>query len=170
VISLLDGDDPTTLANIRPPKNPEFEEFYAVHFQPLTVQIFAYTMNLAVAQDIVQEAFCRGLARWKKVTASEDPVAWVRRAAWDLVSRRYRRGVPRTPGAVRLSANQLAMARALSTLPPAQRRAVILHYLADLPASEIARQEDVAESAVMSWLNRGRTALAAQLDEYGERS
>jgi RNA polymerase sigma-70 factor (ECF subfamily) len=59
----------------------------------------------------------------------------------------------------------VALTQALATLPERQRRAVILHYLADLPISEVARQEGVGENTVKSWLYRGRTGLAAQLTE-----
>jgi RNA polymerase sigma-70 factor (ECF subfamily) len=45
---------------------------------------------------------------------------------------------------------------------------VVLHYLADLPVAEIARQEGVSEGTVKSWLHRGRTALAAHLTERTE--
>ena len=52
---------------------------------------------------------------------------------------------------------------ALATLPPAQRRAVVLHYMADLSVAEIADQEGVAVGTVKSWLHRGRVALAARI-------
>jgi RNA polymerase sigma-70 factor (ECF subfamily) len=54
----------------------------------------------------------------------------------------------------------------LAQLPPAHRRAVILHYLADLSTRDIAEQESVAESTVRVWLHRGRSALAELLAEH----
>ncbi|WP_238006904.1 SigE family RNA polymerase sigma factor [Dactylosporangium sp. AC04546] len=156
-----------------PPRGVTFEEFYAVTFQPLTIQVFAYTGDLAAAQDLVQEAFCRALARWKQVGGFDDPAAWVRRVAWNLATSRWRRARVAAQFARRHrpehvaapSPDRVALAQALSTLPPKLRRAVILHYLADLPISDIARQEGVAEGTVKSWLHHGRTALAAQLTD-----
>ena len=58
----------------------------------------------------------------------------------------------------------------LAALPAQQRRAVVLHYLADLSVAEVADREGVPEGTVKSWLHRARTALAARLDaDGGER-
>ncbi|BCJ44222.1 RNA polymerase sigma24 factor [Actinoplanes ianthinogenes] len=151
----------------------DFEEFYQACAQPLTIQLFAYTGSMAAAQDVVQEAFCRALTRWRKVSEYDDPAAWVRRVAWNLATSQWRRARTarrflrrhRVEHAAEPSPDRVALARALATLPDRHRRAVILHYLADLPVSEIAAQEGVAEGTVKSWLHRGRAALAAQLTE-----
>jgi RNA polymerase sigma-70 factor (ECF subfamily) len=58
----------------------------------------------------------------------------------------------------------VALAAALATLPPTQRRAVIMHYLAGLSVAEVAEEENVPVGTVKSWLSRARTALAARLD------
>jgi RNA polymerase sigma-70 factor, ECF subfamily len=157
-----------------PPDAGSFEEMYGAHFQDLTVQLYAYFGDRQEAQDVVQEAFCRALARWSKLVRYDDPVAWVRRVAWNLATSRWRR----TRTALRVLQRQrpdrgqvagpepdrVALVAALATLPPAQRRVIVLHYLADLPITEIADREGVAPGTVKSWLHRGRTALAAQLD------
>ncbi|GGN88384.1 RNA polymerase sigma24 factor [Actinoplanes lobatus] len=152
---------------------PSFDEVYAAHFADLTVQLFAYFGDRQEAQDVVQEAFCRAFTRWKRISTYEDPVAWIRRVAWNLAVSRWRRArtalrflrrhptaEPATDGP---GPERVALVAALGTLPPAQRRAVVLHYLADLPTAEIAIRERVAESTVRSNLHRGRAALAAQL-------
>jgi RNA polymerase sigma-70 factor (ECF subfamily) len=159
-----------------PPAHIAFEEFYAAYFQSLTIQLYTYTGDLAAAQDVVQEAFCRALARWKRISAYDDPAAWVRRVAWNLATTRWRRFKTaseharrhREEFAAEPSPDRVALERALATLPVQQRRAVILHYLADLPIGDIARQEGVAPGTVKSWLHRGRAALAIQLAENGK--
>jgi DNA-directed RNA polymerase specialized sigma24 family protein len=40
-----------------------FEELYTAHFTDLAVQLYAYFGDRQEAQDVVQEAFCRALAR-----------------------------------------------------------------------------------------------------------
>jgi RNA polymerase sigma-70 factor, ECF subfamily len=45
-----------------------FDEFYAAHFSALVVQVHAGIGNLAEAQDVVQEAFCRAWGRWEQLT------------------------------------------------------------------------------------------------------
>ncbi|WP_433300532.1 sigma-70 family RNA polymerase sigma factor [Actinoplanes sp. CA-030573] len=156
----------------------EFEDFYAAYFRPLTIQMYAYTGDLGAAQDVVQEAFCRAFAQWRHVSDLEEPGAWVRRVAWNLATSQWRRArlaarfaaLHRAePAVAEPSPDRVALAAALAKLPAQHRRAVILHYLADLPISEIAAQEGAAEGTVKSWLHRGRVALAAQLTEKGAR-
>jgi RNA polymerase sigma-70 factor (ECF subfamily) len=148
----------------------DFDELYAANYGSLTVQLYAYFGDRQEAQDVVQEAFCRALQRWKHVSTYDDPVAWVRRVAWNLATSGWRRR--RTAlaflrrhrdddNADGPSPDRVALVTALAALPAAQRRAMVLHYLADLPVAEIADREGVAEGTVKSWLHRGRTALAA---------
>lgn len=149
----------------------DFDEFYRARFQGLTLQLYAYIGDLAEAQDLVQEAFCRAFVRWKKIGAYDDPTSWVRRVAWNLAKSRFR--VRRTAHAFLYGQRQVvvagpdpdrvALVRALATLPPRHRRAVVLHHMAQLSVGEIAVQEGVAEGTVKSWLSRGRAALAEQL-------
>jgi RNA polymerase sigma-70 factor (ECF subfamily) len=148
-----------------------FADFYAASFQGLATQLYVYTGDLELAHDLVQEAFCRAFTRWSKLAGYDDPAAWVRRVAFNLANSRWRRA--RTalryqrrqrvehvagPGPDRVTA-----VAALATLPAAQRRAMVLHYLADLSIADIAEQEGVAIGTVKSWLHRGRAALAAQI-------
>ena len=151
----------------------EFDGFYAAHFQSLTIQLYAYTGDLPAAQDVVQEALCRALARWSRLSAMDDPLGWVRRVAWNLATSQWRRArtaalflrkhriedVP-APGP-----DRVALAGALATLPDQHRRVLVLHYLADQSVRDIAEQIGVPEGTVKAWLHRGRAALAARLTE-----
>ncbi|WP_432839385.1 RNA polymerase sigma factor [Dactylosporangium sp. CA-092794] len=153
------------------PEPPLFAEFYGAHFQRIAVQLYAYLGDHAEAQDLAQEAFCRALEQWARVARYDDPVAWVRRVAWNLATSRLRR----LQTVVRFLARQreqhvdgptpdrVALVAALAGLPAAQRRALVLHHLGDLGVAEIAEQEGVAEGTVRSWLTRGRARLAARL-------
>lgn len=169
-----------------PPDPPTIEQVYAAHAHRLTLQLLAYTSDLAAAQDLVQEAFCRALPRWHRISRYDDPVAWIRRVAWNLASSRWRRlrraravsaglararpagcergGVETVPGP---EPDRVALLTALARLPAAHRRAVVLHYLGDLSTAEIAHQEGVADSTVRVWLHRGRTELADLLSVTG---
>ncbi|GIE96171.1 SigE family RNA polymerase sigma factor [Paractinoplanes rishiriensis] len=160
--------------SIVPDQRPSFDEVYAAHYADLTVQLFAYFGDRQEAQDVVQEAFCRALSRWSAVSRYDDPVAWVRRVAWNLAVSRWRRARtallhlrrqrPAEPQVDGPSPERVALVAALGKLPAQQRRAVVLHYLADLPLAEIADREGVAEGTVKSWLHRGRAALNTQLN------
>ncbi|WDZ85417.1 SigE family RNA polymerase sigma factor [Micromonospora cathayae] len=152
-----------------------FDELYHAHFRSLTVQLTAYCGDLSQAQDMVQEAFYRAFARWSTVSRYDDPVAWVRRVAWNLATSRWRRlrtaqsflrrqREEHVPGP---GPDRVALQAALALLPPNQRRAVVLHYLADLSVAQIAEQEQVPEGTVKSWLHRGRATLATHLIPNG---
>jgi RNA polymerase sigma-70 factor (ECF subfamily) len=148
-----------------------FEDFYGAHFHALTLQIYAYTGDLGDAQDITQEAFCRAFSRWSALSSYEDPVAWVRRVAWNLASSRWRRNriaavfllKQREQHVEGPSPDRVALVRALGGLPANQRRVFVLHYLADMSIVDIAGQEGIAEGTVKSTLYRVRTALADRL-------
>ena len=148
-----------------------FEEFYAANFQPLLLQLYAYTADVGQAQDAVQEAFTRAFGRWDRLSGYDRPAAWVRMVAMNVARNRWRRmraaraharyhrdEVVDGPGP-----DRVALARALATLPESHRRAVVLLHVADLSIAEIADQEGVAERTVKSWLHRGRAALAVAL-------
>jgi RNA polymerase sigma-70 factor, ECF subfamily len=157
-----------------------FDELYAAHYGDLTVQLYAYFGDRHEAQDVVQEAFCRALARWRTVSRYEDPVAWLRRVAWNLALSRWRRtrtalafARRQRPGESHVAGpdpERVALIAALSGLPDQHRRAIVLRYLADLTIAEIAEREGVPEGTVKSWLHRARAALAERLDVVEERN
>jgi RNA polymerase sigma-70 factor, ECF subfamily len=154
----------------------DFTDFYQAHFHRLAVQLYAYLGDHAEAQDLTQEAFCRLLERWDRISTYDDPSAWVRRVAWNLATSRLRR--VRT--AVRHLARQreehvpgpepdrVALSRALAALPASQRRAIVLRHFAHLSVAEIAEQMGAPEGTVRSWLSRGRATLATFFTERQE--
>jgi RNA polymerase sigma-70 factor, ECF subfamily len=156
----------------------DFEELYAAHFSGITLQINAYLNNLTEAQDLVQEAFARAIARWDKIAKYDDPATWVRRVAWNLATSRWRR--QRTANAFLArqreqhvagpNPDRVALTAALATLPPTLRKAFVLYHIAGLSIVEIAGEEDVAEGTVKSWLHRARTQIAAHLTDPRERN
>jgi len=131
----------------------------------------AYLMlgDREAAEDVAQEAFVRLYARWRKVSRYDRPGAWVRRVAIREASRARRRPralalVPEQPGAAEAPAD-LDLRRALLSLPPNQRAAVVLHYLEDLPLSQVAELMGVATSTAKVHLHRARKRLALLLGE-----
>ncbi|MBB5871039.1 RNA polymerase sigma-70 factor (ECF subfamily) [Allocatelliglobosispora scoriae] len=162
----------------QPVRELDFDVFYGASFQPLTLQLYAYLGDLGDAQDVVQEAFCRAYTRWKTVGTYENPVAWVRKVAWNLATSRFRRQKvamnflrkQREEHVEEPGPDRVALTRALATLPETHRRAVVLHYMGQLPISEIAEQMGAPEGTVKSWLSRGRAALAAQLKGVRENN
>ncbi len=153
-----------------PGKAADFTALYEARFVDLAGQLYAFTGDNSETYDLVQEAFIRAWQRWATVGTYEDPIAWVRRVAWNLAMTRYRR-LQRSRTALRdhnqvvpgLEPDRVALVAALRTLPEQHRRAVVLHYLADLSVTEIAAETGATTGTVKSWLHRGRAQLAAAL-------
>jgi RNA polymerase sigma-70 factor (ECF subfamily) len=148
----------------------DFTALYETRFVDLAGQLYAFTGDDTETYDLVQEAFIRAWQRWATVGTYEDPVAWVRRVAWNLAMSRYRR-LQRSRSVLRdddhvvpgMEPDRVALVLALRTLPEQHRRAIVLHYLADLSVTEIAAETGAAVGTVKSWLHRGRVQLAAAL-------
>jgi RNA polymerase sigma-70 factor (sigma-E family) len=149
-------------------------ELYAGCYRRLVVQVYALTGDLNEAQEAVQEAFTRALAAPRRFAGLENPEAWLRRVAVNVVRTRHRRrrmldrllrriGPP--PEVADRSPEHLALLAALRELPEGQRQALALHYLVDLPVDEVAATLGVSAGTVKSRLSRGRQALAALLTE-----
>jgi len=153
----------------------EFDEFYAASFGRVTAQVYAMIGDRDEAQECVQEAFVRAWAHRRKLEMADYPEAWVRTTAHRIAVSRWRRArLGRRPAdrAVALPTstapadeNHVALVEALRRLPDAQRRALVLHHMCDLPVQAIAREVGVPEGTIKARLSRGRTALAALLSD-----
>ena len=152
-----------------------FDEFYAASFPRVTGQVYAMIGDRDEAQECVQEAFVRAWAHRRKLDRADHPEAWVRTTAYRLAVSRWRRVQrARRPadramtGALHtLGANEchVALVTALKQLPAAQRQALVLHHIADLPVFEVASEVGVPEGTIKARLSRGRLALATLLSD-----
>ncbi len=155
----------------------DFSGLYQARFSDLAAQLYAFTGDPSETHDLVQEAFLRAWQRWHTVGRYEDPVGWVRRVAWNLAMSRHRRlrlirhwADHSQPAAATAPTgpDRVVLVAALRKVPEQLRRALVLHYLADLSVADIAAETAVAEGTVKSWLHRGRTELARHLSDYWE--
>lgn len=149
-----------------------FDAFYAAHVRRLVGQLYAMTGDLAEAQDCVQDAFVKAWLQRRRLEAGGNPAAWVRTTAWRIAVSRWRRGTAMLrahrrhgppPDVAEPAPVDTALADALRALVPEQRRAIVLHYLCDLPVADIAVETGARPGTVRVRLSRGRAALARQL-------
>jgi RNA polymerase sigma-70 factor (ECF subfamily) len=63
------------------------------------------------------------------------------------------------------SPDRVLLVSALATLPPPQRRILVLFYMADMSLADIAEFERVSENTLKQRLHRARAALAGALKE-----
>jgi RNA polymerase sigma-70 factor (ECF subfamily) len=165
---------PPTCAGADVRTEAEFTDLYEKHFSELAAQVCAYLGDATEAQDLVQEAFLRAWQRWDKVGGYEEPVAWVRRVAWNLATSRHRRNQVARKFLQKSSAPELspaaspdhvALVAALKQVPAKRRQALVMHYMADMTVAAIAAATGAKEGTVKSWLHRGRKELAALLTD-----
>ena len=155
-----------------PSRERDFTAFYDATWARTVACAYAMTGVLGDAEDLAQEAYSRAWPRWSSLREYDDPGAWVRQVATRLAVSRWRRA--RTAAGFLASSRgpehvappsetTAALVGALKQLPEAQRRAVVLHYLGELPVGEIARIERCPEGTVKARLSRGRAVLATLL-------
>ena len=152
-------------------------ELYAACYRRLVAQLYAFTSDLTEAQDVVQEAFARALARPRRLSDVDNPEAWLRTVAINVVRRRWRRrrlldGILLRERPVQQFAqagpepDRTDVAGAIDALPKQYREVIVLHYLADLGVDDVAQVLGVPVGTVKSRLSRGRAALASRLPGY----
>ncbi len=159
-------------------EDPAFGDLFHREYASIVRTVVAITGSPETAEDVVQEAFVRAFARWRRVRRLDAPGAWVRRVAIRVAVRRHGRDVrrpelervveasTRTGGESTAAADrQLDVLSALATLPARQRAAVVLHHLDDRPVAEVAELLGCAPATVKVHLHRGRQRLGVLLDQ-----
>ena len=146
----------------------QFDDFYRSEFPVVYRSTYAFCGDKELALDSVQEAFSRALARWRRLQSHPWAGGWVTTTAFNLCRKHLGRKSPtynpqdlgEAPGSV----ERLDIVDALRALPPKQRQAIILFYLADLPLAAVADLMNISDGAVKSHLSRARAALRGSLE------
>lgn len=161
-----------------------FREFVVTRSPRLVRTAYLLTGDTHLARDLVQSALARTWPHWERVREG-NPDAYVRtvmvrlNASW--WRRRWRGEVPTEflpepgtatgggmPSATDALSDRLTLAAALATLPPGQRRVVVLRYVEDLSVESVAHVLGCSEGTVKSQAARGLTKLREVLrdDEF----
>ena len=109
-----------------------FDEFYQATYGRLVGQLYPITGSLPEAEEVVQEAFVRALARWSRVRNYDLPEVWVRRVALNLATNELRRARSRLAALARL--------RPDTEDPPMSEEAAVLGLLQARLAREQRRR------------------------------
>jgi RNA polymerase sigma-70 factor (ECF subfamily) len=171
-LSLRDEEEGPSSAAV--PRYASVEAVFRASYNPL-VRALAALAGTAAAEDAVQEAFVQLYARWGTIREYENPATWVRRVAINRLTDHRRSLSRRAVALISLGSpeptivpsaapERLDLADALRRLPPRQRLAVALFYLADLPVREVAVAMKISEGAVNRHLHDGRDALRGFLE------
>lgn len=145
-------------------------------YRRLVGQLYGVCGDLAEAEDVVAEAFARAVSRRRAFERMDNPEAWLRTVAVNVARTRHRRRQlgerllrrthpPDDAHRPPLSDDRMALVAALRALPAAQRETLALHYLADMPVTDVAATLGVPVGTVKARLSRGRAALATALGD-----
>jgi DNA-directed RNA polymerase specialized sigma24 family protein len=137
---------------------PAFEGWYSETYRSVLASTSLFAGDADLGREATDEAFARAFAHWRRVSQMRSPSGWVMRVALNLLRRWQRRRA--------LEARLLARRREVAALPPVtcelwmlvaqlpprQRAAIVLRYVADLPEAEIAAVMGVARGTISSTL------------------
>jgi RNA polymerase sigma-70 factor (ECF subfamily) len=145
-------------------------------YRRLVGQLYGVCGDLTEAEEVVAEAFARAVQHQRTFARLDHPEAWLRTVAVNVSRSRFRRRLRPTSTDREvthhpdLEDDRLALMAALRQLPRAQREAIALHYLADLPIHEVAAATDSPVGTVKARLSRGRATLAGLLSDAPDTS
>lgn len=152
----------------------DFHEYVAARGQALLRFSYVLCGDAHLAEDLVQTALLKAHRKWRRVTAADEPDAYVRRmilnSFFDHHRRRSATEVPcdsSRPTWERASSDDHAegialrseMWLALARLPKQQRAVLVLRYYEDCADSAIAALLNCTQSTVRSNASRALSAL-----------
>lgn len=147
----------------------DFERWYLDSRAALLAAAFFYVGNRSDAADLTQETYARAWQHWAELARHPNKDAWSRHVLHNLAVSRWRRLrremsrlTTRPAAADPPDVMHLDLVRLVARLPVQQRRAVILHDIADLSVDDVAAEMNVPTGTVRSWLSRARATLASQ--------
>lgn len=147
----------------------EFEPWYRQEHPRLVTSLLLVAGDIHLAQDAADEAFARALARWDRVGQMDSPNGWTYRVALNVLRRRGRRAaleralLARQPAPPDVPAPAGEAWDAVRHLPPRQRAAVVLRYVADLTEEQAGIALGVSRSTISSALADARRTLGQWL-------
>jgi RNA polymerase sigma-70 factor (ECF subfamily) len=144
------------------------ERVYREEAPRLWRALVAYSGDPDIASDALAEAFAQALSAADRLRA---PTRWIwhvafRVAAGELKRHRALTALDQTPPSSYVLPEPLDhVMRALASLSPNQRLAVVLHDYADRPTDEVARTMGVSRATVHVHLSQGRRRLRRLLED-----
>lgn len=151
-----------------------FEDFFEHERDALYRALWLVTRDRFEAEELTQEAFVRVLERWDRISAMENPRAYLFQTAMNAFRTSYGRAVlavKRTMKALPAddSIGEIderdAAARALARLSPRQRAAVVLTDMLGFASVEAAQMLGIRASTLRVHLSRAHAALKETMSD-----
>ncbi|MGW7274223.1 helix-turn-helix domain-containing protein [Streptomyces sp. NPDC054864] len=144
-----------------------FDTLCATCAPGLVRQTYLLTGRRTLAQESVERAFQLAWQRWPEVAVDRDPAGWVRAAAYEYAMSPWHRLRPthRQPDAPPAEAADRAFLKVLMSLPPAQRRTLLLYDGVGLDLPETAAETEASTPAAANRLLNARETITEKLPE-----
>lgn len=155
----------------------EFTSFVASASAQLHRKAWLLTTSSAAAEDLVQSALAKAYVHWRRVSAADDPTAYVSGIVLKtFLSERRRRSSTEIAvadvddGATESDdpALRVTLLAALRTLAPLDRAVVVLRYWEGRSVAETAQALHLSSAAVKNRSLRALATLRTQLDDVRE--
>jgi RNA polymerase sigma-70 factor (ECF subfamily) len=159
------------------PPARDFEEFFLSTRVGLYRALVVVTRDTDQADDLAQEAFCRALERWDRVSKMENPEGYVYRIALNQYFQAGRRIARTVTRAIRPATGADPMEVAESTdslqrdflgLTPRQRAALLLTAVMGYTSREAAAVMGVRAGTVRRLASQGAARLRVRLEAGDE--
>jgi len=153
---------------------PAFEDFFDAERARLLRALYLLTGNPQEAEEVLQDAFIAVWERWDRVGAMDDPTGYLYRTALNRhrsALRRTARAARRVVGAAEggdlfaAADERDALARALATLTPRRRQAIVLTELLGYGSAEAGHVMGIADATVRRLTQDAREQLRHELEE-----
>ncbi|MGI8434811.1 MAG: SigE family RNA polymerase sigma factor [Nocardioidaceae bacterium] len=150
----------------------EYKGFVVARYRTLVRAAVLFGCSSQDAEDAVQDALIKCYAAWPRVSAANDPDAYVYRVLVNGITRGWRRKwrgeaphgevpepAPVDDPAVAVTVSHTVRA-ALARLELEQRQVLVLRYFADLTENQIAAILGIAQGTVKSRASRAIASLS----------
>jgi RNA polymerase sigma factor (sigma-70 family) len=174
------GEPARVMADLEVPGDApplRFERFFEAEHERLLRALFVLTGDAHEAEELAQEAFLALWQRWDRVRTLEDPTGYLYRTAMNRFRSRVRRitraavrvmGHPAPADAFAAADERDALARALSSLTPRQRAAIVLTDLLGYGSEDAGRILGVKDVTVRVLASQARAALRQNMEVLDE--
>lgn len=154
------------------PLTPEqaFDALYEYASPALVRQAYLLTGRRALARESVERAFQRAWRHWPEVAVDRDPAGWVRAVVHEYAMSPWHRFRPslRHSDAPPAEPADRAFLDVLLSLPPAQRRTLLLYDGIGLDLPETAAETEASTPAAAYRLLHAREVVAERLPDLAD--
>lgn len=163
-------DEPTLITpTATSPAGAAFDAFCREHYAKVTGLAYVLSGSRTAAEDLTQDAFFAAFRQWGRVSAYDNPGAWVRRVVVNKAVSRRRRLVSESRAMMRVGSRRAPFAELdqpdlefwalVRSLPTRQAQVFALTCLEDFPLARVAEILEISEVTAKTHLQRARATL-----------